>query len=302
MTKSTWIRLLGCAIGAWLLWSGPAVAQMLDGNDEIELIVPNYSELSGRYTLNTQGELSLKICSPIGLNGLSAGQAEKVIADTLQRYLQSVAGLKVTLTQEWNEITVIGYVNTPGKIRIPDQATLAHALVAAGGAIKGALLNRIEIRRRNSEVAPQIVDYERFLYRGDMQLLPSLNAGDIIFVPKGLGEVNSSENLIYIFGAVRSPGIYEISGQTTLLDALAFAGGPASNANLSHVKIIPADPGKKVREVNFKDLEKQNMEVLLLGPGDKLIVPEKGRNYLSLILQLVSAVVLALNAYQFVKG
>lgn len=290
--------LLLLVLGAW---PGGAAAQILDGNDEIELVVPNYTELSGKYILNTQGELALKIMSPLDLSGLSLMEAEKVIADSLRRYLQSVAGLKITSVQEWNEITVTGFVGKPGKIRIPDQATLADALVAAGGAIQGALLNRIEVRRRDNDPTPQIVNYSRFLYRGDMQLLQPLTPGSIVFVPKGLGEVNTSENLIYIFGAVRTPGIHEISGQTTLLDALAFAGGPLGSADLSRMKWIPADPAKPVRVVNFAAVEKRTMEVILLRPGDTLIVPEKGRSYLNLVVQLISTAVLALNAYQLLK-
>jgi protein involved in polysaccharide export with SLBB domain len=299
-TRATRIFIVCAVMFAPGFWAA-ASAQILDGNDEIELIVPNYSELSGKYVLNTQGELSMRIMSPISLTGMGVLEAERVIADSLSRYLQSVAGLKIASVQEWNEITVIGYVNKPGTIRLPDQATLADALVAAGGAIQGALLNRIEVRRRSDDPSPRIVNYARFLYRGDMQLLQPLTPGSVIFVPKGLGEVNSSENLIYVFGSVRSPGIHEISGQTTLLDALAFVGGPLATADIGHMRIIPADASRPVQVVDFGAVEKRTQEIILLRPGDTLFVPEKKRSLFSTSIQLISALVLVLNSYQLLK-
>jgi protein involved in polysaccharide export with SLBB domain len=294
-------RLFCCCLFILFLLNKSVIAQMLDGNDEIELIVPNYSELSGFYTLDTDGNMSIKIAHPIPLNNLYVHEAEKIIADTLKRYLISVTGLKIATVREWNEITVMGYVIKPGTYRLADRANLADALVSAGGVIKGALLNRIEVRRSAGEAAVQIVNYARFLFRGDEKLLPPLHAGDTIFVPKGLGEVNNGENLIYIFGAVRAPGIYEISGQTTLLDALAFVGGPLGNADLKHLKIIPAAADGRTRIYDFNSLEKRNTEVFLLKPGDTLLVPEKSRNYLTLVIQLVSSAALAINAYNLLK-
>jgi polysaccharide export outer membrane protein len=278
-----------------------AQAQTLDGNDEIDIILPDYTELTGTYILDTFGRLHTKITAPIPLDGLSVAEAEKVLADSLARYIHSVAGLKITTVREFNTITINGFVNVPGTYRISDQANLPELLVAAGGYNKGALLNRIEVRRYNSDAPPLIVNYARFLYRGAREDLPTLHAGDIVFVPKGLGEVNSSEGLVYIFGAVRTPGIYEVSSQTTLLDALSFSGGPLAAADIRKVKIIPAAADKSVQMFNLADLEKRTNQVVFLHPGDIVMVPEKGKNYFSVALQMVSALALLLNAYQFLQ-
>ncbi len=298
--KKTFCRhvliLLIVAIGL----SGPSVcAQTLDGNDEIEVMLPDYTELTGSYLLDTSGRLHLKISSPIPLDGLSVAEAEKVLADSLAKYIHSVAGLKITAVREFNLISINGFVNVPGTYRIADRANLPELLVAAGGYNKGALLNRIEIRRYQSDAPPLIVNYARFLYRGTLQDLPELHAGDVVFVPKGLGEVNSSEGLVYIFGAVRSPGIYEVSSQTTLLDALSFSGGPLGSADIKKVKIIPAAADHSVQHYNLADLEKRTNQVVFLRPGDIVMVPEKGKSYFSVALQLISALALLLNAYQF---
>jgi protein involved in polysaccharide export with SLBB domain len=276
-------------------------AQTLDGNDEIDVILPDYAELTGTYILDTGGRLHTKITEPVPLDGLSVPEAEKVLADSLAKYIHSVAGLKITAVREFNLIAINGFINVPGTYRIPDQANLPELLVAAGGYNKGALLNRIEVRRYQSEAPPLIVNYARFLYRGAREDLPVLHAGDVVFVPKGLGEVNSSEGLVYIFGAVRTPGIYEVSSQTTLLDALSFSGGPLAAADIRKVKIIPAAADKSVQTYNMADLEKRTNQVVFLRPGDIVMVPEKGKGYFSVALQVVSALALLLNAYQFLQ-
>jgi protein involved in polysaccharide export with SLBB domain len=282
-------------------WRESARAQTLDGNDEIDIMLPDYAELTGTYILDTNGRLHLKISAPISLDGLSVRQAEIALSDSLAQYIHSVAGLKITAVREFNLITITGFINVPGSYRIPDQANLPELLVAAGGYNKGALLNRIEVRHYQSVAPPLIVNYARFLYRGDQQDLPVLRAGDVVFIPKGLGEVNSSEGLVYIFGAVRSPGIYEVSSNTTLLDALSFSGGPSATADIRKLKIIPAAADRSVQTYNLTNLEKRTTRVVFLQPGDIVMVPEKGKNYLSVSIQIISALALLLNAYQFIQ-
>lgn len=42
---------------------------------------------------------------------------------------------------------------------------------------------------------------------------------------------------IYISGAVKNPGVYQIPAGSLISDALAYAGGPVGNADLEHVNL-----------------------------------------------------------------
>lgn len=61
---------------------------------------------------------------------------------------------------------------------------------------------------------------------------------------------------ITIEGAVARPGIYPVTGQVTLLRALALAGGGGAYADLSAVMVFRSVPGKTERMSQTYDLEK----------------------------------------------
>jgi protein involved in polysaccharide export with SLBB domain len=56
---------------------------------------------------------------------------------------------------------------------------------------------------------------------------------------------------IQVWGEVESPGIYYVTPSTNIVEAISFAGGPTSRANLSNVKLVRAI---KEKEVSFFDV------------------------------------------------
>ncbi len=109
---------------------------------------------------------------------------------------------------------------------------------------------------------------------------------------------------VSIWGYVRNPGRYNIPCESTILELLSFAGGPAPGAELNTLKIIRrggADAPLELKEVVSLDLQKylqlttvsSRPTDLLLLPGDLVIVdgtePERGDTFLR-ILQAIVAV------------
>jgi polysaccharide biosynthesis/export protein len=81
-----------------------------------------------------------------------------------------------------------------------------------------------------------------------------------------------------VSGQLTRPGRYELRGATTLTQALAYAGGPASGAKLSEVVLFrrfTADT-VAVRQVNVKAMydRRDLSEDPLLRPGDLILVPK----------------------------
>lgn len=79
-------------------------------------------------------------------------------------------------------------------------------------------------------------------------------------------------------GEVQKPGRYELRGATTLTQALAFAGGPTGNANVSQVTLFRryGEDAVEVKQINVKRLyaKKELTEDPLLRPGDTILVPK----------------------------
>jgi len=87
-------------------------------------------------------------------------------------------------------------------------------------------------------------------------------------------EANSQK--VYVSGEVKTPGVYPLRGETTLLQIIPMAGGFTEWADQKKVLIIRKEGGKDRRiVVNYKKIvsgEDMNYNIILK-PGDTVIVP-----------------------------
>jgi polysaccharide export outer membrane protein len=98
------------------------------------------------------------------------------------------------------------------------------------------------------------------LQSGALPQTISLHDGDTVYVPRA--------ETIYVLGQVRNPGAYALrSPDTTVLQALALAGGVTDRGASNRVKISRIVKGEK-REVAVKLTD-------LVLPGDTIVVPER---------------------------
>lgn len=92
------------------------------------------------------------------------------------------------------------------------------------------------------------------------------------------GSLQGSEKLkipAYVWGQVRSPGLYIVPDDTNLLTLISLAGGPTENAKLSQVRIVrPTSEGDKVIWVDLKKyMDSGNEEQIpVMQPGDTVII------------------------------
>lgn len=81
---------------------------------------------------------------------------------------------------------------------------------------------------------------------------------------------------LFILGEVRTPGRYQVKASTTLLQALALAGGFTEFADTNGIMVVRRERGDAASQeqrirVRYKDLVKRGDVVL--SPGDTIIVP-----------------------------
>jgi polysaccharide export outer membrane protein len=87
-------------------------------------------------------------------------------------------------------------------------------------------------------------------------------------------EANSYK--VYVSGQVRSPGVYRLRSETSILQIIPMAGGFTEWANQKKILIIRKEGGKEKRiTINYKNLikgEEPNSKSILKA-GDTIIVP-----------------------------
>jgi polysaccharide export outer membrane protein len=86
-------------------------------------------------------------------------------------------------------------------------------------------------------------------------------------------EVNAPK--YYVIGYVGKPGTYPLRGDTSVLQALALAGGFTQFASPRSIKLIRATRGKQeVRKINYYNLiDDKGKGNYLLKSGDTIVVP-----------------------------
>jgi polysaccharide export outer membrane protein len=89
-----------------------------------------------------------------------------------------------------------------------------------------------------------------------------------------LKQVNN--NKAFVMGQVLHPGAYVVSGDTTVLQVIALAGGFAEFADTRHVAVIRQNGSvQETYEFNYDDFVKRHTpkQNIVLKPGDTVIVP-----------------------------
>ncbi len=88
-------------------------------------------------------------------------------------------------------------------------------------------------------------------------------------------QVNSYK--VYVSGEVKTPGIYPIGTETSLLQLIPMAGGFLSFANQKRILIIRKENGQEKRiRVNYKRIVegKDPISTSILKPGDTIVVTD----------------------------
>ena len=124
---------------------------------------------------------------------------------------------------------MIGNVKNPGMYTVSGNSNILSVLDIAGGPSASGSMRSVHLKREG-KIISEFDLYEVFV-NGNFDVKTDLRAGDVILVnPKG--------DQVAISGGFTQEGIYEIKKNTTLKDAIHFAGGftPSSRADTIFVE------------------------------------------------------------------
>jgi polysaccharide export outer membrane protein len=247
---------------------------VIGAQDVLTVTVWDSPDLSGKYTVETDGSFTFPLIGRVKASGLTLRQFEaelkKKLADGYFKNPQVSVAVESYRSQR---IFIVGEVRSPGAYPLTGDMTLIEAIARAGSTTPNASPEAIIVRAAAGKKAdgptlpgqkPDAGETQRVnlrdLQSGALTQNIALRDGDTIFVPRA--------ESIYVFGQVRSPGAYALQdAETTVLQALSLAGGVTDRGATNRIKIVRVVKGEKVElKVKLTDL------VL---PGDTIIVPEK---------------------------
>ena len=259
--------------------------------DTVKLVLPGEASLNQEIQIKRSGHLLVPEIGDIKVQGLTIKEAEDKLKSLLSDVIHDLSAFELQIKQRRLIINVLGYVKKPGLVDLAPDAGIQQALVAAGGLMQGAQLNKMQVRRQGEVIR---FDYKYYLDSGDTNKLPKLLPLDTIFVPASslLGNIQAdfdpdalsssgdsvNNDTILLFGEVNQPGSIDWSEQLNLFDVITRAGGPNDKANLAKIKIISKDKDNQVHTrvydlAAFLSQGGNLADVPILKPQDTVIIP-----------------------------
>ncbi|OGW40712.1 MAG: hypothetical protein A2Y97_07655 [Nitrospirae bacterium RBG_13_39_12] len=256
--------------------------------DLLEIEAYNVEECKRTIRVNSQGDIALPLVGVVEVNGKTTTEIEKEIAKKLEQYVQEPAVSVFVKEYRSQKISVVGAVNNPQVYAIAGQRYLIDMLLTAGGIREDAgsicyIIRPSKDESQKSIVETIVIDLDELLINGNFSLNIPVFTGDVINVPKG--------GVIFVDGAVKSPGVFSMRGKTTFVNAIAMARGLSSEAKASDIRIL-REKGTGERDiitVDYDAISNGKSPDILLAENDIIIVPTSAlKSFFSSLRGLIS--------------
>jgi polysaccharide export outer membrane protein len=258
--------------------------------DELEIEVAELAETRARTRVMPDGVIHYNVAPGIPVQGMTIAEISaalsKALADDYVNPVVSVNVAKADSQRFW----ILGQVRQPGAYPIARPTTLIAALSAGGGLLSNATIGEVanpeaaDLERailiRDGALVP--VNFERLVREGDMSQNVYVKGGDYIFVP------SIAPRSVYVLGHVVRPGPVFFEKGTSLVTAVASAGGPQPDAIVTKALIMRGGTLQpEVATVNLRAVMRGQEPDLRLEGGDIVWVPRSPWTKLERYLEAV---------------
>ncbi|MCH7823467.1 MAG: SLBB domain-containing protein [Acidobacteria bacterium] len=227
-------------------------------------------------------------------SGTTPTELTRMLTEQFRRYVP--AGFSEVRVVEYNawkatlsgEIALqAGALSGPGTYPLEGKVTVVDLIFSHGGPTSNGDLSDVRLLRQGVESR---VDVPAVL-AGTAED-PPLLAGDTVNVPS----IQQSSRRMYIFGEVRTPGVYTYTAGISVLDAIAQAGGYTQTAKTDAVYVSRPGTGEVIPvnlDITLGTGQAASAPALLA--GDSIVVPlrddrrEKIRDWVGVFSLILSA-------------
>lgn len=230
------------------------------------------------------GKISYSYMDDIAVADRTSHEVDEILTKALKEYIRNPRIDVVVKEYRSKSALLFGQINRlqtgisgPGKYPLKGKTRILDLIVMAGGPIAGeefanADLRKVEVVRKGKSYT---VNLYKAMFKGDMSQNIVIDDGDIVTVP----ELPAFGERVYVFGEVKTQGIYRLKDAYDLLAAISKAGGTTRVAVDSDIKIIRGykeDRNKPIiLAVNLDEILKKGdiAQNISLQDGDVVYVP-----------------------------
>lgn len=210
---------------------------VLGPGDTIRVTVYQNQDLTLETRINENGTISYPLLGSVKVGGLNVNDAEKAIATGLKdgNFVKQPQVSILLMTAAANQVSVLGMVNKPGRYPvIASSNKLSEIMAMAGGIIPGSGSDIVVVSgTRDGQAFRKEVDFTKVFASSGSEADFELRNGDTIWVDRA--------PQVYMYGEVQRPGAQVLMRGTTVLQALANAGGLTLRGTQRGIKVHRRD-------------------------------------------------------------
>ena len=184
--------------------------------DLLHITVFDHPELAQDALVSQSGNISFPLVGVITVQGLSTREVEVLLAKKLVQgaYIKNPQVSVMIGDYQSQKVVVIGQVNKPGQYPLTESRKVLDILSAAGGLLPDSSADTAALVHHDGTV--QTVDLVKLL-SGDLSTNFDVRNGDTLSVP--------AATKFYIYGEVQRPGVYKLTRNLTVSQAISVGGG-----------------------------------------------------------------------------
>jgi polysaccharide export outer membrane protein len=161
--------------------------------DQLLVTVWGYNEFTTTSTVKETGLFTMPLLGDLKAAGLTKEEFISSLQKRLAEYIQGEIRITVSVLSSLGQrVTILGAVFRPDNYPVSTDVSLLEVLSMAGGYLPDARLSKIKIFHKDKST-PTSVDLDYYIDRSDIESIPKVRSGDIIFVPK-------QQNVVKEFG------------------------------------------------------------------------------------------------------
>lgn len=212
-----------------------AAETLLGPGDVVKLSVYGSPDLSLETRVSDSGNITFPLLGQVAVGGLSVAAAEKKIGDLLEKggYLKKAQVNMLVTTLASQQVSVLGYVNRPGRYAVEGRRKVLDLLAMAGGihGDGGDIINLV--RTRNGNTTRETIDVVDMVRKGELNKDYEVAGGDIIYVERA--------PRAYVTGEVQRPGPFRLERGMTVQQAVSAGGGLSMRGSNNGMKVTRKD-------------------------------------------------------------
>lgn len=216
---------------------------VLGAGDTIRISVYQNPDLTLETRINEGGIISYPLLGNVTVGGLSVSDAEKKLSSGLKdgNFIKQPQVSILLITATANQVSVLGLVNKPGRYPlVAGSNKLSEIMAMAGGIVAGSGSDVVVVSGlRDGKPFRKEIDFTKVFASIGSEPDFVLQSGDSVWVDRA--------PQIYMYGEVQRPGAQILLRDTTLLQALASAGGLTLRGTQRGIKVHRRDAGGNVQ-------------------------------------------------------